>query len=314
MQVGFPRAALTVVASTIAVALTGFAGAGAEPPPTPPASGAEVVVMGDSYTANGTYVGLGLTPYLATAQSCPHSPTSWPTQLEHRIGPEQGGVTDVSCLGASLNTPPTRTALYETKAAAASGAFGPGTRLVAIQLGLNDTWGAHRGTLDSLPECMLGLAGCGPGAGADPAADPAAVTGADYADRLRVIIDYVRYYAPGARIVLVGYPEIHAPGSEAVCVDVLGARVTQPQAAGITSYLDRLDIAQRDAAELLGIDFFDTRAVTAGHDACSADPWINGFLDPRGEWLGLTLHPTVRGDAAVAAALDRWLDDHAPRP
>ncbi|MGF6889191.1 hypothetical protein ABIA39_008522 [Nocardia sp. GAS34] len=72
-------------------------------------------------------------------------------------------------------------------------------------------------------------------------------------------------------------------------------------------YLDQLDKAQREAAKLLNLDFFDTRAITAGHGLCSPQPWLNEFFDPRANFLGIPFHPSAQGDSVLAHALYRWI-------
>jgi hypothetical protein len=133
------------------------------------------------------------------------------------------------------------------------------------------------------------------------------MTGQDYADHIRDIVTYIRYYAPNARIVFVGYPEQHNPGDKAMCMNIFGFPFVQPRGGAWTDVSDSVDAAQRAAAKSLGVDFFDTAAVTAGHGPCSPDPWLNGFLDPHTEILGQPGHPTFHNDAVVSDALQRYL-------
>jgi hypothetical protein len=152
--------------------------------------------------------------------------------------------------------------------------------------------------------------GCGQAAVAqDRISDANAVTGDAYADRIRTVITYIKYYAPNARIILVGYPEIVVRQATSVCVSVLGVgNLVQQKASALVGYLNRLDQAQRNAARSLGIDFFDTRALTAGHGLCSPQPWLNGFFDPRADFFGMPLHPSVQGDNVLASGLYQWLN------
>ncbi|WP_169813184.1 SGNH/GDSL hydrolase family protein [Nocardia jejuensis] len=284
-------------------------------------AGKTLVVLGDSFTTNGSWVAaLAARANGDSELSCDHLPTSWPTRLAQQSGLEQtGDYVDASCEGGSLNTAPGFSVVHETQKAAAAKAFGPRTTVVAIQLGMNDAWGeyarARAGTNPQtvagvdLLQCVLEPTGCGPEAVAQGRVnDPEEVTGSAYAARIASVIDYLRYYAPNARIVLVGYPEIHTPGTESVCIGMLGVTLTQSRAAAYTRYLDHLDAAQRDAARSLGVEFFDARAETAGHGTCSADPWVNGIADPRTEATGIPFHPTARADDAVARGLRPLLD------
>ncbi|OJF80767.1 hypothetical protein NS14008_18075 [Nocardia seriolae] len=265
-----------------------------------PAQGKQVVVLGDSFSANAWVVD-------SEAEDCAHGSTSWPTRLGAALGVAgTADFLDVSCPGASSVTPPTRTAASEAEHAARAGAFGPRTELVALQFGLNDRWGENTTTMwYALQQCVLDLIrGCGAEAAVpDRGLDTREVTGERYAERLRSVVTYVKYYAPNARIVLVGYPELFGTGQDSVCFDAFGAaRFTQPRGRAAINAVNRLDQAQREAARLLAVDFYDARAATAGHGLCSVESWINDYQDPR-EPGAIPFHPTPHGDEVVAAGI-----------
>ncbi|WP_083883817.1 SGNH/GDSL hydrolase family protein [Nocardia higoensis] len=270
--------------------------------------GKAVVVLGDSFSANGDIAAALENAAPDAKVDCSHSPTSWPTQLAQGMnlwGTED--FADLSCRGASLVSGPGLTLVHQARNADAQGAFGPDTRAVLIQSGLNDAWGNNTVKLrQTLLNCVLDvIRGCGPEAAEQGrATDFRGVDGALYAQKIRPVVEYVRYYAPAARIILVGYPEMNVPGQRHWCVEVLGlGAIVQRDAGAAIALWDRMDAAQRTAAETLGVEFFDARAVTAGHGLCSAEPWLAGILDPRRELMGTPVHPTPRGDAAVAAGL-----------
>jgi lysophospholipase L1-like esterase len=295
-----------VILSVFTVALLGGNAtvASAEPAKTP-AAGKSLVVLGDSFTANGVRLN-------GDEKECRHGPAAWPIQLSQLMGVAgTSDFVDVSCSGASIQSQTAYNLLYEARLADRAGAFGPSTRVVTIQLGMNDTWGTSKTMLwTAMGPCILNLSdGCGLEAaeqGRSP--DYRAVTGKEYADRIRTVIEYIRYYAPQARIVLVGYPELVPPHTQVLCVNVLGVgAVIQDRGAAVVEYMDRLDQAQREAADILNVDFFNSRAITAGHGLCSDQPWVNGLFDPRANFLGMPFHPSVQGDAVVAAGLHGWI-------
>ncbi|UGT45104.1 SGNH/GDSL hydrolase family protein [Nocardia yamanashiensis] len=275
-----------------AVSLTGTAAGDA-------ATGKTIVVLGDSFTANAW-------DWFGREQSCIHKATSWPAQLHTLAQPAD--TLDVSCPGASIDTPPGYTLGKQAQIADQQGAFGPQTRLVALQFGLNDRWGVNElPLLFALQQCVFNLVqGCDTDAveqGRIP--DYNAVTGSLYASRVSNAVTYIKYYAPNARVVLVGYPEFFPPGQTSICLNILGvAPYIQARGAALTEFLDRLDTAQREAAQTLGIEFLDVRALTTGHGLCSAQPWLNGVLDYRTDLDGLPFHPSTVGDAVVANALN----------
>ncbi|MEV0355044.1 SGNH/GDSL hydrolase family protein [Nocardia sp. NPDC050697] len=291
-----------VCAAALLTAASALGTAAAQADPVP--EGTPVVVLGDSYTANGW------DPF-TLGDVCVRGATAWPAQLGRLIGSE-GQVANPSCSGGTIDSGPGYTLTHEVLQADREGAFGPATRLVTLQLGLDDHWGETEQTLwYGLQQCVFDLIrGCDLDAveqGRYP--DLRGVTGTSYAERIRAAITYIRYYAPAARVVIMGYPEVLVPGTDTACVSILGvAPFVQPRAGAVVEYFDRMDRAQREAAQLLGLEFFDARALTAGHGLCSAEPWINGLFDWRTDIAGLPLHPSARGDAVVANALyDRYL-------
>ena len=264
-----------------------------------PKDGATLVTMGDSFTATAPILG-------DRGDGCVRPPTSWPAQLADQIG--LGGTdrfVDVSCNGGTIDTGEGFTLVQQARKAAAAGAFGPATRAVTIQAGWNDTWGSSPGRAFPSVDCLLDvIRGCGLDA-ADQGRLPdyRAVSGEVYADRVRTVVDYVRYYAPNARIVLVGYPEVFAGDQATACIQVGAGIAVQPNAAGYIAYLTALDAAQRDAARILGVDYFDALAATKGHGSCTGDPWIGGITGVDSLYVGAPIHPTPLGNSVVASAL-----------
>lgn len=262
-------------------------------------AGKSLVVLGDSFTANHPKLFSG-------TKECLHADTSWPNRLSAQLGlAGTPDFVDVSCSGSTISSGQGWWLVHEVAEAAKQQAFGPETEVIAIQTGMNDVWSNTnlQSMITSLESCVFNFVdGCGLEAAEQGRfIEYRNVTGQIYAKRVREAIAYMRYYAPKARIMLVGYPELYPRAQEHVCVNVLGAgRVVQPRGRAVTEYLDRLDTAQREAAELLGAEFVDIRSATAGHGLCSDDPWLNGFFDPAADVSGMPFHPSVRGDEVTA--------------
>lgn len=312
-----------VVAAVLAATVSIGVVADAEPTP---AAGRTLVVLGDSFAANpscdGVLVKCDGNGNDVAGPACLHRDTSWPVQLSALLG--VAGTADfenASCTNASIDSGPVTSTGEELSGrdgytlaqlaikAAANGAFGPRTQVVAIQIGANDAWPRDTATTADAPAQLVCAFNIRQGCDIDAVAegrwpDLDAVTGAAYADRIRKVVDYVKYYAPNAKIELVGYPELAPANSNEWCLSVLGLfRYVQPKAGAINEFWNRLDTAEREAARILSIGFVDTRAATAGHGLCAADPWLMGVLDPQVNLVGLPFHPSPRGDAAVAAAI-----------
>lgn len=290
-----------VVAAALAVTAI-YAPAAAAPVENSRPAGKSLVVLGDSFTANYPKLFSG-------TKECLHAPTSWPTRLSERMGLAGApDFVDASCSGSTIASGQGWWLVHEVAEAAKQQAFGPETEVIAVQTGMNDVWSRTNtaSMITSLQSCVFNFVdGCGLEAAEQGRfTEYRNVTGRLYADRIREVITYMRYYAPNARIMLVGYPELFPAAQEHVCVNVLGAgRVVQPRGRAVTEYLDRLDTAQRQAAELLGLEFVDIRSVTAGHGLCAAEPWLNGFLDPAADIAGMPFHPSAHGDAVTAVAV-----------
>ncbi|GAB3207079.1 SGNH/GDSL hydrolase family protein [Nocardia tengchongensis] len=272
----------------------------------PAPAGKDLVVLGDSFSANDW-------DHFEGKNDCNrHGATAWPVQLAKRMGVYgTEDVSDPSCPGASIDSGPGWTMSQQAQRADKEGAFGPDTKLVTVQFGMNDKWGTSDQTLfSSLQSCLFNLElGCDPEAvDQGRMTDYTGVSGALMAKRMSNAITYIKYYAPNARIVFVGYPELLTPGSNAICLSVLGvAPFINPRGRALVEFLDRIDLAQREAAQLLGIEFFDARALTAGHGLCSTQPWLNGILDFRTGIDGLPFHPSTEGDTVLANAIyDRY--------
>lgn len=290
-----------MVAAVLTVT-TLYAPAAAAPAENNRPEGKSLVVLGDSFTANYPKVFWG-------TKECLHASTSWPTRLSERMGlAGTPDFVDASCSGSTISTGQGWWLVHEVAAAAEQQAFGPETEVIAVQTGMNDAWSRTNtaSLITSLQSCVFNFVdGCGPEAAEQGRfTEYRNVTGRLYASRIREVITYMRYYAPNARIMLVGYPELFPAGQEHVCVNVLGAgQVVQPRGRAVTEYLDRLDTAQREAAELLDLEFVDIRSVTAGHGLCSDEPWLNGFFDPTADVAGIPFHPSAHGDAVTAEAV-----------
>lgn len=324
-RVALPR--LAVALGVLAAAVSAGT-AEAEPAPAP---GRPLVVLGDSYSANPSCDVVLTTcenPDSTGLRACLHGPSSWPVQLSALMGVEAADVVNNSCSSASIDTGPVTSTGEQVPGrggytltqlaldAAQNGAFGPRTRAVTIQLGFNDSWpkdATLSASVNNVFGCVTDLVhGCDDAAVAEGRwPDYTAITGTAYADRVRKVVDYVKYYAPNAKIELIGYPEIAPEGTTEWCADLLGVvRWVQPRAGAMVEYWNRLQTAQREAAAILGIDFIDLKPATAGHGLCAADPWFSNFLDPRQSPSALPFHPSARGDAAVAATIHSRLASH----
>ncbi|WP_267354088.1 MULTISPECIES: SGNH/GDSL hydrolase family protein [unclassified Methylobacterium] len=111
---------------------------------------------------------------------------------------------------------------------------------------------------------------------------------------LRATLREIRRRSPLARIVVATYP--------AILPDALGCRtlgITEGQAAAMRAVADELARVTRVAAGSTGAAVVDMAVTSKGHDACSKDPWVNGFRPEH----GASFHPNREGAEATAKAI-----------
>ncbi len=266
-----------VIAGSLGVALLAYQGR------QRPDSGAEYVALGSSFAA-----GLGLGPRVPGSPIvCQRSVNGYPQQLARLSGL---ALSDMSCSGATVSHVLRGGQMFLGPQIAA---LGPKTRLVTLTAGGNDI-----GYVGDLTAMALrrrgGLTGFVVGQfwnGARPVAERNFnVLRADLLATLREI----RRRAPEARIYVVTYPEILPP--DGTCP---GLGIGADEAGLMRQVGARLAQVTREAANEAGVGVIDMDQLSAGHDACSKEAWVNGAIPGQ----GAPFHPTLAGARAAATAL-----------
>lgn len=242
-------------------------------------TGGRYVSMGSSFAA-----GPGIAPYEDGAPArCARSTRNYAHQLAALRGLT---LVDVACSGARTS------AILQpwSELPAQIDAVTADTQLVTVTIGGNDI--GYIGGLFGATCRQLGEAGCQP---------ETAPTEADYAALAKAMtgmIEAIRTKAPKARIVLVEYPVVLPP--EGVCaatpVPVASADAARTKAA-------RLLAVTRQAAKAGGAIVLPASDFSRGHDACAAEPWMNGYPAPG----AAPYHPNLAAMTAIATALDAAL-------
>jgi lysophospholipase L1-like esterase len=183
-------------------------------------------------------------------------------------------------------------------------ALGPDTRLVTLTAGGNDigyvgdlmamAYRNRKGLVGSLARVMK--------RGAKPVQDRGFA--ALEADLIATLIE-IGGRTPQAQIVVATYPTI-LPANDS-CASI---GISSDQAAMMRKVAERLAEVTRSAAAKTGATLVDIASLSEGHDACSADPWVNGARPEQ----GAAFHPTLRGARATAQAIADALEDPADRP
>ncbi len=267
---------LLVTASVLAGCTGSTTGAGPAPGPegrATPAAPTRYVALGDSFTA------APLVPTTDLAGGCFRSDGNYPSLVSSRLHARR--LVDVSCSGADTDdVRHPQVTFGGARVAPQLRAVTPATDLVTVGLGGNDF---------GLYGSLVGFTGGAP----DPTAAAARQT-ATIGARVAGVLRAVRGRAPGAAVLLVGYPRVVEEGSRCPRRLPLDAG----QIAAVYRVQLRLDQALRRAAAEAGATYVDVFGASEGHDVCSADPWVNGQVTDRR--AAAAYHPLPAGMRAVA--------------
>lgn len=293
-------AALAPVALTTALALalvlvlggcgstTGSSGA----PVTTPAPATTPASTAGAY-ASGSYVALGDSyaaapgvPTTSIAGGCFRSDHDYPHLLAAAIGVP---LTDVTCSGATTASLTGRQRIVQVSVAPQFEALKPSTTLVTLGIGGNDL-DLFEAVLD---RCLTGAAQCLQGL--DIPGDLATVR-----QRLTTALREIHHRSPAARVVLVGYPQL-VGASDTGCAGLSAS----PKVLGtVRGLITEFSTMMARAARSGGATYVDLIAPSAGHDICSASPWINGSHDTG---RAIAFHPLLAEQEAVATLVQQAL-------
>ncbi|MBW0103227.1 SGNH/GDSL hydrolase family protein [Pseudonocardia sp. KRD291] len=230
------------------------------------AAGAPVdyVALGDSYAA-----GVGAAPD-GSSGDCRRSERSYPARFAAATDPAT--FVSVACSGATAG----QVLLRQVRTVSRQ------TDLVTITVGGNDTGFAPVmglcSTVRKDEDCERAVRG------GERAARYLVPVG------LTAIIAAAKVQSPTARIVVLGYPRLFAPGEACDVALVPNAA----RRASLNRAADTLNASLRATATRFGARFADVSGAFAEHGVCSADPWINGPSAPQATG---NYHPTRVGYA-----------------
>jgi lysophospholipase L1-like esterase len=251
-----PRLVRTVLGAAVLAAAGLSAAAVATAAPARAATAVSYVALGDSYAAG---VGAG-----STSGSCSQSPNAYPRlwAAAHSVS----SFTFAACSDA------TTADVISSQLSALS----PATTLVSVTAGGNDV-----GFVSIMETCILeSTSSC----------ESAVAKAEQYAattlpGNLDTMLADIRAKAPGARIVVTGYPVFYDT-SKLICIGLSSAD-HQALDAGIND----LDGVIATAAAKYGDPFADVRAQFSGHEICDGSAWLNSVTLP----ISSSYHPTATG-------------------
>lgn len=278
---------LAVLVATALATLLAVPAASANPVPGALA-GQVYVALGDSYTSSP------LTgPIAGPPPGCLRSVNNYPHLVAGRTGAQ---LTDVSCSGAQTRDLGAPQTVQGGQNPPQYDALGDGTQLVTVGIGGNDI-----GFGEIVQSCVS------PTPFGTPCRDRWTAGGTDQlaarvdvvAGRLDEVLDEVRDRAPGARVLIVGYPSV-LPAEGPGCYPVV------PYTAGDVAYLrgvlTDLNATIARAAEDGDATYVDTATPTVGHDVCAlpGQRWIEGLVPTA---PAAPVHPNALGAEAMSRAV-----------
>lgn len=258
---GVRNVARLILAVVVSTAMLG--GAVALAAPASAQTAVRYVALGDSYSA-----GLGAGSYISSSGSCDRSTKAY-SEL-WAAGHAPASFAFVACSGA-------------TTASVISGQLATltaRTTLVSITVGGNDVGFAsvmETCVLSSTSTCVSAIQTA-----------EAKMTG-QLPGELDAVLSDIAARAPGARVVLLGYPELYDLSKSATCI---GLSTTDRK--DLNAAADELDGQLRTAAARHGDVFGDVRPAFAGHEICDSGSWLHAvnILD-----ISESYHPTAAGQA-----------------
>ncbi len=322
MRFAPPTAIAAFAAASLAAAIPAFAApqtgsidaaSGSLSAPTAVGAGAAAAVryaaLGDGFAA-GEGGPADLSGFDSASGDCHRAPQAWPRRFATAkglaldgtsviVGGDPATAGHLACDSATLATITTDPNRGEPAQLTQLRAQSPTPGLVTVQVGLTDA-----GLRDLITTCRTG----------GDCATTLAVRRQQVAAlpaTLRTTFGKVKAAAPGARVIVVGYPLLFGGGAAAaVACPALGA----VELTGYNQLVRDVEAALAGAARASGLEFVSMLGVLAGHEACSADPWVwpvgitAGALDPT------STYPTDAGHAAMARWVAAYLTKYPKAP
>lgn len=248
-----------------------------------PSGNAQYVSMGSSFAA-----GIGLGPRAPGSPiACMRTVNSYPPQLARMLNLR---LVDVSCSGATTENVLRGGQYFQ---AAQLDALGRDTKLVTITSGGNDihyvgdlSFIAARNAPSFYGWLMRRLW-----------SGPLQPGQRDYAKVRRDLVAFVaevQRRSPDALVVIVTYSAILPPSGTCSRLNL-----SAEEARDMRDVAEQLADATRAAASDSGAALVDMQRLGIDHHACSAAPWVNGWIDAQ----GTRFHPNLLGARATAEAV-----------
>ncbi|SDJ94216.1 SGNH/GDSL hydrolase family protein [Streptomyces indicus] len=254
-------ARITAYVTSLLLAL-GLALTGAGPAAGAQAAAEHYVALGDSYSS-----GVGAGSYDSASGDCKRSTRAYPRLWANANAPASfhfdacSGATTSNVLNSQL------------------GHLSSTTTLVSISIGGNDA-----GFADVMTTCVLqSESSCIARINQARSFVDTTLPG-----RLDSTYSAIRSRAPGAHVVVLGYPRFYKLNGSCL------AGLTENERAAINSAADHLNTATEKRARDHGFTWASVVPRFTGHEICSGDSWLHSV-----KWtnIGESYHPTASGQS-----------------
>jgi lysophospholipase L1-like esterase len=203
------------------------------------------VALGDSYSS-----GLGAGSYISSSGSCDRSNNAYPERWAAAHAP--ASFVSVACAGATTSD------VNSSQLSALSAS----TTLVSLTIGGNDA-----GFSSTMETCVLhSTSTC-----VNAVKQAESIINGSLLGSLENTLQSIKARAPGAKVVLLGYPELYDLSKSSTCI---GLSTTDRTA--LNGAADQLDSAMGSAAARNSATFADVRSRFSGHEICDGgSSWLN---------------------------------------
>jgi hypothetical protein len=250
------RRCLSAVATVGAATAVAFAGGAAAHAAT-----GGYVALGDSYSS-----GVGAGDYTSSSGSCDRSTNAYGQLWANANSPSPFSFE--ACSGA----------VTSDVLSSQISALNSGTSLVSVTIGGNDVGFSgvmETCVLDSTSSCVSAV---------DTAESEAE---SQLPAKLDAVYSAIRSDAPGAHVVVMGYPDLYDLSKSSSCVGLSTTDRTDLNQAA-----DTLDNVIQTQAGDYGFTYIDVRPYFSGHEICDSSSWLHSvnILD-----IDESYHPTASG-------------------
>ncbi|WP_411080023.1 SGNH/GDSL hydrolase family protein [Streptomyces sp. cmx-18-6] len=247
--------------STLALAAVAALGVAGPAAAADSAAAGGYVALGDSYSS-----GVGAGDYLPDSGDCRRSTNAYPQLWAAANSP--ASFAFVACSGATTSS----------VASGQLGALNASTSLVSVTAGGNDV-----GFADVMQDCVLqSEAVCVNSVNAAISRMNGTLPGS-----LDSLYAGIRAGAPGAQVVVLGYPRFYQLSGSCV------AGLTETERAAINDASDVLNGVLAKRAADAGFTFSSVVDEFTGHELCSGDPWLHSVTVP----VYNSYHPKAAGQS-----------------